>query len=1039
MLGFSAALLWLGTANVTSVLVGELDPNPNTITQQLATYGVAGPVRPDRLYEVKLAIASPFAAAQKALKERGFDFVLPVGADFVDKQDALSVRAHRDYLVAKSRLAGHAKGKERVGHIDAYESWLKLRSRDGQFDEDHFRRSIELRKQMPAAPIIRDNRQLSPFGSWSYIGPKLLDVPYQRAFGIPNLGGRKSGFAASPNSESLWVASSEGGVWKTTNGGSTWHVKSDDWDFLATNCIAMHPTNEDIVLVGTGDIDWNSSTYTGIMRTDDGGASWTNIPASTFGNRQVRKIIFHPDQPSIVLALTSSTLGSTNSGNIYISINAGQTWTVTSAPSRRWDDIDVSVSSGGVRTFWAVSGGYFKDKNGVEYGDLSNGAIYKSVNGGLNWTSVNPPNAGAGQVLMDVACSKVHPDQLYVLMPGSNQVWKTSTAGTNWTNMTPGFPSTLDGGTQDNWGQDSYDIYIDTAAEGTKDVVYVGLITLAGSPDGGNTWYDLGRCYEQTGTRVHADQQCILPVPGNPKYAWVGNDGGVFQMFWDSNLAGIGSPVFTSLNDGLNDFLTEYLTIHPTNSLYLMAGHQDNGTAASRGVVADWKNIGGGDGQWSAFDRSSPGIHYTSSQRLGSIRRYPSASSTSPLDVANPAWSNTEFGAPLIMAGTSFNELYVGADRKLKLLINPFPATWVDLSNDIGAVVELAAAPSDGRVIYTGAVEGSVWKRSSAGAGFLGKINGTTLPETDAIGCITVHPTRPNEVLVGTMGSDDRLYRCTNTSAAVPVWTDITGNLPAENITTVCYDPFDTATLYAGCDVGLYKSTNNGTSWTHMTGLPNAPVSEIKVGPDNDLYVATRGRGIWKLDIIQLVLQQLSASTLIEFGGFDHILDIRMNALTDKDVSVALKDNTSLFETPTSATIRLNTDHSTARIRTVPVTLSATRTVTATFRGTNLTADLTIVPAPTLTSLELQPNTVVGGQDVTGTVRINKVVLKATPVSLTDNSSLLTTPSSVTVPTGSLSANFNMSTQPVTTTATRTVTATFNGVSKTASITLTRG
>jgi hypothetical protein len=163
-----------------------------------------------------------------------------------------------------------------------------------------------------------------------------------------------------------------------------------------------------------------------------------------------------------------------------------------------------------------------------------------------------------------------------------------------------------------------------------------------------------------------------------------------------------------------------------------------------------------------------------------------------------------------------------------------------------------------------------------------------------------------------------------------------------------------------------------------------------------------------------------------------------MNAITDKDVSIALRDNTSLFETPTSATLMVNQDRTTARIRTSPVSVSATRTVTASFRGQSLTTEMTIVPIPTLVSLTAQPSSVVGGQSVTCTVRINKSVLKNTVVNLTDNSTLLTTPPTVTVLSGNISSNFIVDTQPVTVTAIRTVTATFNGVSRPVTITLNR-
>src|SRR5262249_52409923 len=140
---------------------------------------------------------------------------------------------------------------------------------------------------------------------WEFIGPQNLPVPNRIYNGDSPIIGRVNAMAFDPvTSGTFYLASATGGVWKTTDSGTTWKPLSDNWPSLQTSSLAIDPQNHNTIYVGTGDFDGSSGYSFGIMKTTDGGATWTNQGKTKFSYLAVSAIVVDPENSSIVTVTT---------------------------------------------------------------------------------------------------------------------------------------------------------------------------------------------------------------------------------------------------------------------------------------------------------------------------------------------------------------------------------------------------------------------------------------------------------------------------------------------------------------------------------------------------------------------------------------------------------------------------------------------------------------------------------------------------------------------------------------------------------------
>lgn len=998
-----------------SVIVGGHKLTLETIASKLQGLGKVTGKNHDGYYRVVPIGSSSAESLLKSLKGK-FDLVLPGSAEYMNRSNLFSVRQHVEY---KKGITKITTGKEPSG--DFYQSlqWYlepRVDPTTGELDRDAYIKAAEHRDAMPpATPEMIDpyRDQSSAPSTWGLVGPKKLAIPYRRYYGNTTLSGRKNMVAPAPsNGQMGYLASAGGGIWKTTDNWITYTQLSDDWKFLHTTCVEVHPTNPNIVLAGTGDYEGFFTRQTfGIMRSTNGGATWTNVGAAQFGDSVVTRIKISHQNPNIVVALTAGP-----SGDIWRSTDGGITWAATNAPNGDWQDIDWSGTD---ITWIAVSG--------------TQDVVYMSLNEGASWNARTTPAAATGGSKWDIAVSKVDFNRVY-LISSNRTVFRSTDRGLTWANIT----AVHDAGTSDptyNWSQSSYDIYIDCGFDGANDVVYTGLITISASDNNGTTWNDISRSFEAD-SKWHNDQHNARVHPSNGLWQFAVGDGGV--TFWIYNPA-TNTANFTDLNNGIADTQFYHIAVHPTNTLRTSGGTQDNASPMQRGAgtnsMTTWFNAQGGDGAGTGFNVANPAIHYSSSQG-GNFYRYDSDNDTTATGIGD---INGPFITPLIMGGaTRSNPTAISGNNLRKYSAG---TTWTTHTTGGGTLRALAVGKFSGNRVFTGATNGDIYQTDNYGTSFT-KIDTDPLIPNRAVGGIAESFATQNWITVGFMGAGFTNGAWRKNSAGI--WTNVSGSgltaLPNMPINDMERDPTNIGVYYAATDVGVFMSPNEGANWYNMNalGLPNVHVNDLWVyqnGGTTYLYAGTFGRGVWRCFLSARNLTQLLVAKTAIWGGQSNTFTAKLNGAAPPGTIVTLSDNSANVSIPTSVTMPVGATQVAFNAFTTNPPATQNVTVNASAWSTTQSASFTLhrIPAFTYTP---SSNDVYGGNSFSATINMGAAVPIAATFTFSDSAAQISSPASTTIPVGGQTRVVTLNTSSVAAPVNATITARLANTTATSPVTL---
>ena len=756
-------------------------------------------------------------------------------------------------VVAASNNKPDDDEKAGTDYLEAYLYYLQQRAYPKNFiDPKAESRAIAQRNRMRPARIgaVGANGAKIVSGNWQFVGPNNLAIPYNTYYGNGPLAGRVNAFAFDYTAPGTYYMSSVGGVMKTTDSGVTWTPLSDAFPNLRTSAIAIDPANHNTLYAGTGDYEGREGAPYGIMKTTDGGATWTNYGKADFGEALVSAIVVDPETPSIV-TLTSGR-GVNNSGNVWRSTNGGVTWNDPIGVGTNWSDLAISAKDGsGLRYYYAV-------------GNL--GQIFRSDDRGVTWTQIPATAFPASPSEMRIATSRLDSKTVYLMDCENKKIFKSVDAGATWASITAGFPADNAPGDFYNWSQSTfYDRAMvcstQTVNGNTTDVLYASLIDMTqyyyDTPSAAYKWRSVGQTYIGDMALLHNDQHALAINPSDPNTLLVGCDGGAYRFVYDP---GAGTWNYTSLNAALGITQFYKAAFHPTDPNRLLGGAQDNASPTSTGNLTTWKNFGGGDGGFSDINPVAPNTQYTTSQKLGTVETTDNWATSN--DITPSFGSETPgFIAPVFLDKKSPQYLYGGTNYLYRR--DTVAGVWTNHVGGIALATEYIAyitvAPSDSSRIYTGSNTGELYMSTNFGGSFT-KINtgAPSLPNR-AITYLAVDPTNPNRLFVTVGGSGSgHVFVCANTMAAQRVWTNISGAgvnaIPDINTNTIALDvDAPNNTYYIGNDVGVFMTSNGGATWTNATqplGLPNVQVNELAAIPgQRALYAATFGRGIWKISL----------------------------------------------------------------------------------------------------------------------------------------------------------------------------------------------
>jgi photosystem II stability/assembly factor-like uncharacterized protein len=710
--------------------------------------------------------------------------------------------------------------------------------------------------------------------TWRSIGPSPTTPAFPSNWGVTS--GRINSIAIHPtNPQIILIGASTGGIWRSTDGGTNFVPVSDAQVDLAVGSIAFAKSNPSIVYAGMGDLG-NGYFGTGVLKSTDAGATWTRVSNNSLPSLgTTAEIEVDPTNPNRVYVLQATRTLATSYTDVnpdntvyrngfYLSLDGGVNWQRTLAGRPR--DLAIHPTNPSILYL------------GMTLVDLPGGALglpglYKSTDGGLSWlpvyTSPYDPVPTLSPFIRDVrvAVTPAAPENVYVLVgrtssPAQVRLDISNNGGLTWTTKpTQGVDP----------GQFGYNSYIHVSPTDAN-AIYVGTRDLYVIGEGSTSWSNLTKnfvfnstsnsyTYSPFSSTSHPDQHAFAFHPSNSNVIYIGNDGGI-------SLSSDGGASFFSLNSSLT--LTQFVSIsaHPTDPAISYGGTQDNGTQRRVGGTSRWAEFSSGDGGRSIVNAANPSTVFTT-YVYGTVRRYTNNGLTFSTDLA----SNSSFGEPATgqrigfyppMTGNGVDStIYFGTWRLFTCTSCEGTPNWnapagtLDLTKgvttqgaDVLSAIGVQRAPHSGsQVIYTGSAQGRVMITQNGGSTWTDITAG--LPNR-YVESITVDPSNAAVAYVtfGGFGSG-HVFRTTNSGAS---WTDIGGTpgqpnaIPNVPVSAFLIDPATPTTLYAGSDIGVFRSTDNGATWaTFNNGMLPAVVTGFATSANGTIQLSTYGRGAYEL------------------------------------------------------------------------------------------------------------------------------------------------------------------------------------------------
>ncbi|MBC8384728.1 MAG: hypothetical protein H8E57_04315, partial [Candidatus Cloacimonetes bacterium] len=557
--------------------------------------------------------------------------------------------------------------------------------------------------------------------------------------GPTNTGGRITDLAVHPNSpETIYVGAASGGVFKSTNGGSSWQNVFQNSPVISIGDIAIDPNNENTLYVGTGEA--NASSYSflgnGMYKSVDAGETWDYIGLER--SAYVGRIIVdHANSERVYVAACGNLFSPNEERGIYRSDDGGLSWDRKLFVTDSTSAIDLVQHPTNPDILYAAMWERMRGLNFRQSFGATSG-IWKTIDGGENWfelTSGLPTGNNIGRIGIDI--SKSNPEVVYAFydMPNAEvRIYRTSNAGNNWTRMNDG---NLDG-MNNYFGWYFGQLRVDPTDENR---IYVLGVELYRSDNGGNTWIllaDYGNMEE-----IHVDHHALY-IDEFSNLIIEGNDGGLYFSY------DLGDN-WTKID---NIPITQFYAIEIDNSdpAKIYGGTQDNNTIRTlTGNLDDWHPILGGDGFYCLVDHTNPNTIYAEYQ-WGNLHRSTDGGYGFYQINDEMEYDRTNWSSPLIMHPYDSSILYFGTYRVWKTADHG--DTWTAMSNDL-------TNGDDGSSYHT-------------------------------ITTLAISPLDPDIIVAGT--DDGRIHITENGGAS---WNDISAGIPNRWITRVAADPFDPSVIYA--------------------------------------------------------------------------------------------------------------------------------------------------------------------------------------------------------------------------------------------------
>ena len=747
------------------------------------------------------------------------------------------------------------------------------------------------------APIARPAAQPAPTSGVQAPAPTIESVinalsfrnigPFRTAAWITSIAVPES--PVHDHLYTIYASSRSGGLWKTTNAGTTWTPISDSVGARAVGAVAVAPSNPNIVWMGTGDQANARSSYSGIgvFKSTDAGATWKlmGLPDS----HHIARIVIHPANPDIVYVAAIGHLFSRNEERgVFRTTDGGATWKKVLYVNDGVGAIDLVINRQTPTTLYAAM--YDKDRKPwqiVESGPES--GIYKTENGGDNWQRLagGLPTGKIGRIGLDIY--QKNPNILYALLENQNQrvgaaggevsaisplaqgiigneLYRTDDGGKTWRKAAD--VNVAGGKAPYSFNQIRINPHNDQTVIVTSDSMYI-------SRDAGKTW-------DQNFFRgAFGDFRAMWWDPDDEQRIMLGSDGGVSVSVDGGRTA----DYFPNMRVGE----AYALGVDMDDPYHVYAGFQDHDSwkgpsNGPTGVITleHWVTVGPGDGMYNVVDPTDSRWVYNTRElnQMGRMDQQTGVrTNIAPTRPAGQPRLRFNWIAPIALSPQNPQTVYAGAQVLFRSTNRG--DTWQEISPDLTTndpakiglnvpyctITSIAPSPIRAGMIWVGTDDGKVHVTQDDGANWMDltpMLAAAGAPSDRWVSRVFASSFDAATAFVAKNGfrNDDfapYLYRTTDSGRT---WTPIAGNLPRYPINVVVQDRKNRNLLIVGNDVGVFVSLDGGAIWTRLkANLPDVAVSDLTIHPrENDLVLATYGRALWTGDMTPL--QELSAAVL---------------------------------------------------------------------------------------------------------------------------------------------------------------------------------
>lgn len=662
--------------------------------------------------------------------------------------------------------------------------------------------------------------------------------------GPNNVAGRSRSLLIDPrNPQRLFAGSVSGGVWRSTDGGTTWTPIDDWWRNLSVGCMAMDPSNPDVMYVGTGEgfyslahLQRSLSHFVrgaGVFKSVDGGQTWTHL-AATANWAHVTRIAVHPSSTNILLA-------SRRQGGIARSTDGGATWTDVMPGEQSFQVLfDPNNGNNAVAHFSGAS-------------PLVH-AVLTSSDAGVTW---QPAASGLGSISgegarIELAYARSAPGVVFASVAQSGgQVWRSTDGGRNWTLRSSGTTGVI---------YYYNGLWVDPT---DANRVVVSALHVWRSTDAGQTFTQTTNGYIMT-VDPHLDVHAIVHDPGyngtTNRRVYVMTDGGVHVA--DDILTASAGSGWRDLDATMRSTQFYGAAGHGTGDV-IVGGAQDNGTLRVVGSSAAANLAIGGDGGMVQIDPTDPRYVYGEIQYMGVHRSTNGGASSSQITsgLSDATSGSSNFISPLRLDPNNPLRLYAGGARLWRTANARGTPGWTSVKASVGSLISaVAIAHGNADRILVGHNDGRVYRTANgtAAAPTWQAIddNGASNPLPGRVVTRLVFDPADANVVYATFGgfAADNLWRSTD---AGTTWQAIVGTaplrLPSAPVYGLAVHPDDSNVLYAATEVGVFASDDAGQHWSaNNDGPANVVVEEVSfMHGTRRLLAATLGRGLWTADVVR--------------------------------------------------------------------------------------------------------------------------------------------------------------------------------------------